>query len=64
MAEIAAGATALRTQPDSLDYRGDYYFSKRARQERTAVQPQHIVMLGNSLTERGAWADVLRPYLL
>lgn len=61
---LASGATALRAQPDSLDYRGDYYFSKRARQERTAVQPQHIVMLGNSLTERGAWADLLQDSLV
>ena len=61
---LASGATALRAQPDSLDYRGDYSFSKRARQERTAVQPQHIVMLGNSLTERGAWADLLQDSLV
>ena len=61
---LASGATALRAQPDSLDYRGDYNFSKRARQERTAVQPQHIVMLGNSLTERGAWADLLQDSLV
>lgn len=61
---LASGATALRAQPDSLDYRGDYYSAKRARQERTAVQPQHIVMLGNSLTERGAWADLLQDSLV
>lgn len=61
---LASGATALRAQPDSLDYRSDYYFSKRAQQERTAVQPQHIVMLGNSLTERGAWADLLQDSLV
>ena len=61
---LAAGTTALRAQPDSLDYRGDYYFAKRAQQERVAVQPQHTVMLGNSLTERGTWADLLQDSLV
>lgn len=61
---LAAGTTALRAQPDSLDYRGDYYFAKRAQQEREAVHTQNIVMLGNSLTERGAWADILQDSLV
>lgn len=61
---LAAGTTALRAQPDSLDYRGDYYFAKRAQQEREAVHPRNIVMLGNSLTERGAWADILQDSLV
>lgn len=61
---LAAGTTALRAQPDSLDYRGDYYFAKRAQQEREAVHSRNIVMLGNSLTERGAWADILQDSLV
>ena len=61
---LATGTTALCAQPDSLDYRSDYYSAKRAQQERVAVQPQHIVMLGNSLTERGAWADLLQDSLV
>lgn len=61
---LAAGTTALRAQPDSLDYRGDYYFAKRAQQEREAVHARNIVMLGNSLTERGAWADILQDSLV
>ena len=27
-----AAAVTLAAQPDSLDYRGDYYFSKRSQQ--------------------------------
>ena len=61
---LATGTTALCAQPDSLDYRSDYYSAKRAQQERVAVQPQHTVMLGNSLTERGAWADLLQDSLV
>ena len=61
---LATGTTALCAQPDSLDYRSDYYYAKRAQQERVAVQPQHIVMLGNSLTERAAWADLLQDRLV
>lgn len=61
---LATGTTALCAQPDSLDYRSDYYSAKRAQQEHVAVQPQHIVMLGNSLTERGAWADLLQDSLV
>lgn len=61
---LAAGTTALRAQTDSLDYRGDYYFAKRAQQEREAVHSRNIVMLGNSLTERGAWADILQDSLV
>lgn len=54
---LAAAAATLRAQVDSLDYRCDYYFSKRAGQEAVPVQPQDIVMLGNSLTERGSWSE-------
>ena len=61
---LAAGTTALRAQPDSLDYRGDYYFAKRAQQEHETVHSRNIVMLGNSLTERGAWADILQDSLV
>ena len=61
---LAAGTTALRAQPDSLDDRGDYYFAKRAQQERETVHARNIVMLGNSLTERGAWADILQDSLV
>ena len=61
---LAAGTTALRAQPDTLDYRGDYYFAKRAQHELVAVQPQNSVMLGNSLTERGNWAEYLQDSLV
>lgn len=61
---LAAGTTALRAQPDTLDYRGDYYFAKRAQHELVAVQPQNSVMLGNSLTERGDWAEYLQDSLI
>ena len=52
-----AAAVTLAAQPDSLDYRGDYYFSKRSQQESLPVRPHHTVMLGNSLTERGFWSE-------
>ena len=52
-----AAAFTLAAQPDSLDYRGDYYFSKRSQQESLPVRPHHTVMLGNSLTERGYWSE-------
>lgn len=47
----------LHAQPDTLDYRCDYYFSKRNLQEGVRVTPQNVVLLGNSLTERGAWTE-------
>ena len=36
-----AAAVTLAAQPDSLDYRGDYYFSKRSQQESLPVRPHH-----------------------
>lgn len=54
---FAAAATALSAQPDSLDYRCDYYSVKRTQQEAVPVRQHNAVMLGNSLTERGAWAE-------
>ena len=54
---LAATVLPLAAQPDSLDYRNDYYFSKRDIHEGVPVGPENIVMLGNSLTERGSWAE-------
>lgn len=54
---LAATVLPLAAQPDSLDYRNDYYFSKRDIHEGVPVGPENIVMLGNSLTERCSWAE-------
>jgi lysophospholipase L1-like esterase len=55
---IFAGlAPSLAAQPDTLDYDGPYYREKRDLQEGTAVGRKNTVMLGNSLTERGLWAE-------
>ncbi len=44
-------------QPDSLDYRCSYYTWRRDLQEGSPVGRHHVVMLGNSLTERGYWSE-------
>lgn len=54
---FTVAAAALHAMPDSLDYRCDYYFNKLAQHKTERIQPQDVVMLGNSLTERGAWAE-------
>lgn len=54
---LTALATTLYAQPDSLDYRCDYYFAKRNLQESVPVARHNVVMLGNSLTERGCWSE-------
>lgn len=54
---FTAAAATLAAQPDSLDYRCDYYFSKRDLHESVPVARRNVVMLGNSLTERGFWSE-------
>jgi lysophospholipase L1-like esterase len=54
---FAGLARPLAAQPDTLDYDGPYYREKRDLQEGTAVGRKNTVMLGNSLTERGLWAE-------
>jgi lysophospholipase L1-like esterase len=55
----AAVLTPVRpaAQVDTLVYDGPYYREKRDLQEGTAVGRKNTVMLGNSLTERGLWAE-------
>ncbi len=50
-------AVAAQGQSDTLTYGGDYYLSKRNVEEGTPVTRRNIVMLGNSLTERGFWSE-------
>lgn len=52
-----AAATTLSAQPDTLTFNNDYYKTKRIVEEGTPVTRHNIVMLGNSLTERGFWAE-------
>lgn len=54
---FTAAAATLAAQPDSLDYRCDYYFAKRDLHESVPVARRNVVMLGNSLTERGLWSE-------
>lgn len=54
---LTTAATTLAAQPDSLDYRCDYYFAKRDLHESVPVTRRNVVMLGNSLTERGCWSE-------
>ena len=44
---------------DTLNYRCDYYFDRRDMHESEIVTRRHVVMLGNSITERGAWDELL-----
>lgn len=52
-----AVATAAAQQRDTLTFGSDYYLSKRNVEEATPVTKHNIVMLGNSLTERGFWSE-------
>ena len=49
----AAAATSVAAQPDTLTVNKDYYPQKRNVEELVPVTRKNIVMLGNSLTERG-----------
>lgn len=54
---LSAAATVSAQQRDTLTYGGDYYLSKRNVEELTPVGRRNVVMLGNSLTERGFWSE-------
>lgn len=45
--------------PDTLDYRGDYYSKRLADIQAEPLYSDNIVMLGNSITERGHWTTLL-----
>lgn len=49
--------TTVSAQRDTLTFDNDYYHSKRNVEELTPVTRHNIVMLGNSLTERGFWSE-------
>ena len=53
----AAFATSVAAQPDTLSVNKTYYPQKRNVEELVPVTPRNIVMLGNSLTERGYWSE-------
>lgn len=53
----AAVMTAAAQKADTLTFNNDYYHSKRNVEELTPVTRHNIVMLGNSLTERGFWSE-------
>lgn len=57
LAAAVATTAAAQAQRDTLTFDNDYYFSKRNVEELVPVTGQNIVMLGNSLTERGFWAE-------
>ena len=57
LASAVATTAAAQAQRDTLTFNNDYYFSKRNVEELVPVTGQNIVMLGNSLTERGFWAE-------
>lgn len=48
---------SVMAQPDTLTYTNDYYNSKRNVEELIPVTKHNIVMLGNSITERGFWSE-------
>ena len=60
LASAVATTAAAQAQRDTLTFNNDYYFSKRNVEELVPVTGQNIVMLGNSLTERGFWAEYLQ----
>lgn len=60
LAAAVATTAAAQAQRDTLTFNNDYYFSKRNVEELVPVTGQNIVMLGNSLTERGFWAEYFR----
>lgn len=55
---VALCATAsAQPQRDTLTFDNDYYYSKRNVEELVPVTKHDIVMLGNSITERGFWSE-------
>ena len=57
---LAAATTSVQAQRDTLPFDNEYYHSRRAFSEITPVTKSDIVMLGNSLTERGLWGEYFR----
>ena len=53
-----AMADTAAAKPDTLSIDKTYYPGRRAFYELTPVKKHNIVMLGNSLTERGLWANI------
>ena len=56
-----ATATGVSAQVDTLRIDKTYYPVRRAFYELTPVKKHNIVMLGNSLTERGLWGEYFQP---
>lgn len=57
----AATVSGVAAQPDTLSIDKTYYPGRRAFYELTPVKKHNIVMLGNSLTERGLWGEYFQP---
>lgn len=55
----SAVATTVLAGPkrDTLTFHNGYYLAKRNVEELVPVTKKNIVMLGNSLTERGFWSE-------
>lgn len=53
----AACTLSAAAQPDTLTVNTTYYPQKRNVEELVPVTSRNIVMLGNSLTERGFWSE-------
>ena len=56
-----AMADTAAAKPDTLSIDKTYYPGRRAFYELTPVKKHNIVMLGNSLTERGLWGEYFQP---
>ncbi len=56
-----ATACGVSAQVDTLRIDQTYYPVRRAFYELTPVRKHNIVMLGNSLTERGLWGEYFQP---
>ena len=54
-------ADTAAAKPDTLSIDKTYYPGRRAFYELTPVKKHNIVMLGNSLTERGLWGEYFQP---
>lgn len=57
LAAAAVTGASAQAQRDTLTCDNDYYRSKRNVEELVPVTRHNIVMLGNSLTERGFWSE-------
>lgn len=54
---LVFGAEAWAQKADTLTFHNDYYRAKREVEEIVPVTKRNVVMLGNSLTERGFWSE-------